>query len=64
MFKNMAIGATIRSVLAALIGVQTEQNRTKDFSEGKASHFIIAGILAVIIFIVVLISIVTMVLPN
>ncbi|MDR5858608.1 DUF2970 domain-containing protein [Halomonas elongata] len=35
----------IKSVLAAFFGVQKESRRYEDFSRGRASHFIIAGIL-------------------
>ncbi|MDT8893794.1 DUF2970 domain-containing protein [Halomonas sp. I1] len=34
----------IKSVLAAFFGVQKESRRHEDFSRGRASHFIIAGI--------------------
>jgi len=33
----------IRSALSALIGVQSNENRERDFQSGKAWHFIIAG---------------------
>lgn len=54
---------TMRSVFAALFGIQSNKNRVDDFSQGKATHFIIAGIIGVIIFILVLVGIVTWVLP-
>jgi len=55
---------TIKSVAAAFFGVQSNKNRERDFSQGKFSHFIIVGILGVIIFIAVLIAIVTLVIPS
>lgn len=54
---------TFKSVAAAFFGVQSNKNREKDFTQGKLSHFIIVGIISVIIFIAVLISIVSLVLP-
>ena len=54
---------TIKSVAAAFFGVQSDKNRQQDFSEGKLSHFIIAGVLGVIVFIGVLIAVVSFVLP-
>lgn len=58
-FKN-----TFKSVGAAFFGVQSDKNREKDFQEGKLSYFIIAGVLAVALFITVLITVVTLVLPG
>lgn len=54
---------TAKSVGAAFIGVQSEANRKRDFTQGKFSHFVIAGIIGVAIFIGVLLFIVSLVLP-
>lgn len=56
--------ATLKSVAAAFLGVQSDKNRNRDFSEGKPSHFIIAGIIGVIVFIALLIVAVSLVLPS
>lgn len=55
---------TLKSVGAAFFGVQSDKNRERDFTQGKFSHFVIAGILAVVLFIVALISIVSFVVPS
>lgn len=55
---------TIKSVGAAFFGVQSEQNREQDFNHGKVSHFIVAGLLAVVLFIAGLIIAVTLVMPS
>ncbi|WP_332871768.1 DUF2970 domain-containing protein [Colwellia sp. 12G3] len=55
---------TFKSVAAAFFGVQNESNRKRDFSQGKLSHFIIAGIIAVLIFITCLIAVVSLVMPS
>ena len=55
---------TFKSVAAAFFGVQNESNRKRDFSEGRLAHFIIAGIIAVLIFIGCLIAVVSLVMPN
>jgi hypothetical protein len=47
---------TIKSVAAAFIGVQSNKNREKDFAQGKLSHFIIGGLIAVAVFIGCLIT--------
>ena len=49
----------MKSVLAAMIGVQSDENRERDFEQGKASHFIIGGIIFVIVFIIVLMNVVS-----
>ena len=58
------IKQTIKSVLAAFLGVQSNKNRQTDFSEGKLSHFIFVGIIAVAVFIGILIMIVSLVIPS
>jgi len=55
---------TLKSVGAAFFGVQSDKNRERDFTQGKLSHFIIAGLIAVVIFIGSLIAIVSLVLPS
>jgi hypothetical protein len=64
LYKNSSFTDTIKSVAAAFFGVQSNKNRERDFGQGKLSHFIIAGVIGVFIFIAVLITIVTLVLPN
>ena len=46
--------STVKSVAAAAFGVQSNANRERDFSNGKASHFIIAGIIGTIIFLLMI----------
>jgi hypothetical protein len=55
--------ATAKSVSFAFFGVQSNKNRERDFSQGKLSHFIIAGLLGAILFISALIAVVSLVLP-
>jgi uncharacterized membrane protein YhdT len=52
----------IKSVLASFIGVQSEKNRLRDFAQGKPSHFIIAGLLLTVVFILVVWGVVKLVL--
>ena len=42
----------IQSVCAAFFGVQSEANRKRDFESGKFWHFVIAGVVFVVIFVV------------
>ncbi len=46
---------TMLSVLAAFFGVQSRNNRERDFSRGKASHFIILGVVMTALFIAVVV---------
>ncbi|MFT6508067.1 MAG: hypothetical protein ACJAUK_002166 [Colwellia polaris] len=55
---------TLKSVGAAFFGVQSDKNRKRDFTQGKFSHFVIAGILAVVLFITSLVVIVSLVIPS
>ncbi|CAH0648044.1 MULTISPECIES: DUF2970 domain-containing protein [Pseudomonas] len=48
----------LHSILAAAFGVQSGKNRARDFTHGKASHFIVMGTLFTLVFIAVLIGLV------
>jgi hypothetical protein len=54
----------LQSVLSAFFGVQSDKNRKADFSQGKLSHFIIAGVVITFLFIATLIFIVKLVLST
>jgi hypothetical protein len=62
--NNSGFKTTAKSVGAAFFGVQSKKNRERDFNEGKLSHFIIAGIIGVALFIGILIAVVSLVLPS
>ncbi len=61
--KESSFISVIKSVGAAFLGVQSNKNRERDFSEGKLSHFIIVGVACVAIFIGALVAVVSLVLP-
>jgi len=52
----------LQSVLSAAIGVQSGKNRSRDFSRGKPSHFIILGALFTVVFVLAIFGIVKLVL--
>jgi hypothetical protein len=54
----------VASTLAAAFGVQSSRNRERDFTTGKFTQFIIAGIVFTILFVVVMIFVVRMVLSS
>lgn len=62
--QKQSIFALFKSVSAAFLGVQSDSNREKDFSQGKLSHFIIVGVVCTILFIAALITVVSLVIPS
>ena len=54
----------IGSTLAAAFGVQSSKNRERDFQDGKAIHFIAAGIIATLLFIGGMYLLVQLILDN
>lgn len=44
----------MKSALAAAFGVQSSANRERDFSDGKPFHFIIAGVILLLIFLLLI----------
>lgn len=51
----------VKSVLAAMLGVQKNKNYERDFQSGKAWQYLVVGLIAVVIFIGVLVTIVNVV---
>lgn len=47
----LTLWQTTQSVLYAMLGVQKSKNARRDFSKGKASHFIIIGVAFGILFV-------------
>ena len=41
----------VKSVLAAFVGVQSDNNRQQDFAQGKLSTYVIAGIIFTLVFV-------------
>ena len=60
--RPLSFREMLQSVLAAAFGVQSGKNRSRDFSRGKPSHFIILGVLFTAIFVLVLFGLVKLVL--
>lgn len=60
--RSPTIWQVIMSVLASFFGVQSQKNRERDFTRGKPSHYIIAGLILTIVFILVIWSVVRLVL--
>lgn len=41
----------VKSVAAAMVGVQSEKNRLKDFSQGSLKSYIVVGLIATVLFV-------------
>jgi hypothetical protein len=54
----------VSSTLAAAFGVQSRRNRERDFTTGKPTHFIVAGILFTILFVVGMIFLVRLIVSS
>ncbi|MEQ1440328.1 DUF2970 domain-containing protein [Fontimonas sp. SYSU GA230001] len=44
---------TISSVAASFFGVQSSKHRQRDFTKGKAGHFIAVGLIMTVLFVLV-----------
>lgn len=53
---------TIKSILAAFIGVQSDKNRKLDFEQGSLTTYIIAGLVFTVAFVSILVFVVSRVL--
>lgn len=52
----------VGSTVSAALGVQSSSNRKRDFSKGKAVHFIIMGIAFTAVFVLAVVGVVNLVL--
>ena len=43
--------SVMQSVFAAMVGVQSSENKERDFKHGKPLHFIVGGLLGTLVFI-------------
>lgn len=61
MKQNLGLKEILGSVFAAAFGVQSSENRQRDFERGKARHFIAIGVVCTFLFIASLIVVVNLV---
>ncbi len=52
----------IQSVFAAAIGVQSKENRQRDFEHGSLSSYLVVGAIATLLFILSLVAIISFIL--
>ena len=62
--ERLSLFQIIASTIAAAFGVQSSRNRARDFNAGKPSHFIVAGIVFTVLFVVGMILLVRLVLST
>ena len=49
-----SVWEVVGSVLAAFLGVQSDRNRERDFTKGRAATFIVVAVIMTVAFVVVL----------
>ncbi len=62
--SNNLVTRILKSVSAAFLGVQSEENAQKDFSENHFSYYAVVGVIFTIAFVLTVIMIVQFVLPE
>lgn len=62
--RSLSLWEMITTTLWAVLGVQSSRNRERDFTRGKATHFIVAGILFTAAFVVLMILLVNLILSG
>ena len=60
--QGLSFWQMLGSTLAAAFGVQSRANRERDFSKGKALHFILMGIAFTVVFVLAVVGVVNLVL--
>ncbi|MCP4984997.1 MAG: DUF2970 domain-containing protein [Colwellia sp.] len=63
-FIQNSLKDIFKSIAAVFLGGQSETSRKRDFSQGKLSQFILAGVVCVFIFITVRLAIVSLVIQG
>ncbi|MDP6184435.1 MAG: DUF2970 domain-containing protein [Gammaproteobacteria bacterium] len=61
--EKLSIGAMIESIFSAFLGVRDSKKGNDDFAKGSPVVFVVAGIVATLSFILLLVLIVTLIVP-
>lgn len=59
--NKVSLLQVVKSVLAAGIGVQSNKNREADFENGSLPHYLIVGLIATLLFILLIVFVVSVV---
>lgn len=62
--KGPALLDVVKSVLASFFGVQSEKNRERDFQHGRPVHYIVIGLAATALFVLLMWGIVSLILSS
>ena len=62
--EGLTLMQLIGSALAAGFGVQSSQNRKRDFAKGKPSQFIAIGIIFTVLFVLIMVGVVNLMLST
>lgn len=62
--EGLSLWQLIGSAVSAAIGVQSSENRKRDFSRGRPGQFIAIGIIFTVLFVLVMIGVVNLVLST
>lgn len=62
--ESLTFWQVMSSTVAAAFGVQKSKNRERDFARGKPLHFIIAGLIFTVLFVLAVVGVVQLVLSN
>ncbi len=54
----------LQSVLAAIFGIQSDKNREEDFKKGDPAQYIVLGIVAVLVLMIIVWSVVSSVIES
>ena len=60
--RKLTVWQIILSTASAMLGIQKNERRIRDFSQGKPHQFIIAGLIAAAVFVLLLLAVVQIVL--
>ena len=59
--ERQSLGSVIRSVSASMFGVQSSRKHEEDFGKGDATTYIVVGLVATIVFVLVVWGVVQLV---
>ena len=62
--QRLGLRQVLGSVLAAFIGVQSNRNRLRDFRHGNPVHYIVAGAVMTLVFVLLIWTVVQLVLST
>ncbi|WP_407331598.1 DUF2970 domain-containing protein [Enterovibrio sp. 27052020O] len=62
--EKVSIWEVVKSVFAAMLGVQSDKNRQRDFKQSSMLPYILVGIIFVVLFVIGLIGLVSLIAPN